>query len=49
MPGGGGNGETIADLIDAIERYDNQQANGKTTVSDLSKLRSEAWKNMRKP
>ena len=45
--GGGGNSGAIASLIDAIERHDNQRSGGETAASDLSKLRSEAWKKMR--
>ncbi len=46
-PNGSGNSEAIASLIDAIERYDNQQAGGAAANSDLSKIGSKAWKKMR--
>ena len=46
MPPGGRDDGSIAGLIDAIERYDSQQAGGETTASDRSRLRSEARKKM---
>ena len=46
-PAGGRDDESIAGLIDAIERYDSQQAGGETAASDLRRLRSEARKKMR--
>ena len=45
-PGGGGSDDAIASLIDAIERYDNQQAGEEAAGNDLSRLESEAWKKM---
>lgn len=45
-PGGEGSGEAIAGLIDAIGRYDSQQAGGEQADLELKKLASEAWKKL---
>lgn len=45
-PGGEGSGEAIAGLIDAIGRYDSQQAGGEQADLELKKLASEAFKKL---
>lgn len=44
--GGDGSGEAIAGLIDAIGRYDSQQAGGEQADLELKKLKSEAFKKL---
>lgn len=44
--GGDGNGEAVADLIDAMERYDSRKSGEEAAGGDISRLESEAWKEM---
>lgn len=45
-PGGDRPDEAVADLMDAIDRYDSRQAGGKETSEDIKELESEARRKL---